>query len=155
MEIRRAEPCDLRGIISLLHQVHDIHSAGRPDIFRRGNRKYTDAQILEIIADDKTPVYVAAEEGKVLGYSFCILEEVVGEPSLVDRRSLYIDDLCVDENVRGRHIGKSLYEYTLEQARLLGCYHVTLNVWCLNEGAMHFYEKCGMSPLKIVMEKIL
>ncbi len=155
MEIRRAQPCDLAGIISLLHQVHDVHSARRPDIFRRGNRKYTDDEILAIIADDKTPVYVAVDESWVLGYCFAVLEQVEGEASLVDRKSLYIDDLCVDENHRGEHIGTALYEYTLERAKELGCYHVTLNVWCLNDGAMRFYERCGMTPLKIVMEKIL
>ena len=155
MEIGMAKPQDLGGIISLLHQVHDVHSAKRPDIFRRGNRKYTDGQILDIIADEKTPVYVAREGGKVLGYCFCILEQVEGEPCLVDRKSLYIDDLCVDVAERGKHVGTALYEYTLERAKELGCYHVTLNVWCLNEGAMRFYEKQGMTPLKIVMEQIL
>ena len=73
----------------------------------------------------------------------------------MDRKTFYIDDLCVDENVRGKHIGTHLYKYVLSEAKKKGCYHVTLNVWCLNESAMRFYEKCGLSPLKITMEQIL
>ncbi len=155
MEIRSARPEDLSGIISLLHQVHDVHSAKRPDIFRKGNRKYTDSEILSIIEDPNTPVFVADINGEVLGYCFCIIEEVVGDMSLVDRKSLYIDDLCVDGGHRGKHIGKELYEYTLNAAKEMGCYHLTLNVWCLNDSAMRFYEAMGMTPLKVVMEKIL
>ena len=70
----------------------------------------------------------------------------------MDRKTLYLDDLCVDETLRGRHIGQALYRYVLDVARENGCDAVTLNVWCLNEGAVRFYEKCGMTPLKVVME---
>lgn len=62
---------------------------------------------------------------------------------------------CVDEEKRVRHIGSRLYEYVTDYARTNGCRHITLNVWCLNEPAMKFYEACGLTPLKIMMEKIL
>ena len=152
MEIRRAKDEDLTGIVSLLFQVHKVHSDKRPDIFRRGSRKYNDREILEIIKNDKTPVYVAVSEEKVLGYAFCIIEETKGDNSLEDMRTLYIDDLCVDEAERGKRIGMSIYEHVKNQARELGCYHITLNVWCLNSPAMKFYERCGLEPLKVVME---
>ena len=155
MEIRRAEVRDIPYIAKLLHQVHDVHSAHRPDIFNRGNRKYNDEEISELIVNDKKPIYVADENGTVLGYAFCIIEEVKYTPALVDMKSLYIDDLCVDETLRGKHIGSQLYEHVLNEAKRLGCYHVTLNVWNFNESAMRFYEKCGLKPLKTVMEKIL
>ncbi len=154
--LRRAEARDLPRLNALLYQVHKVHSDGRPDIFRRGNKKYTDSELLAIIADDMTPIFVAADEtDTVQGYAFCIYEEVKNDTSLADRKSLYIDDLCVDEAMRGHHIGTILYEHVLKVAKENGCYHVTLNVWCLNESAMYFYEKCGLSPLKITMEQIL
>ena len=61
----------------------------------------------------------------------------------------------MDENARGKHIGQELYRYVLSFAKEKGCYNVTLNVWSLNENAMKFYEKCGLVPQKIGMEKIL
>ena len=70
-------------------------------------------------------------------------------------KSLYIDDLCVDEAMRGRHIGRALYEHVVSEAKKSGCYHITLNVWSLNEKAQRFYEKCGLKPLKTVMEQVL
>ena len=156
MIIRKAKTSDLEGIKSLLLQVLTVHHNGRPDIFKADCRKYTDEQILEIIADEKTPVLIAAdEEDRVMGYAFCIFQQHIGSNILTDIRTLYIDDFCVDENIRGQHIGSSLYNAVLDFARENGCYNVTLNVWSCNESAMRFYEKMGLVPQKIGMEKIL
>lgn len=156
MIIRKAKTSDLEGIKSLLLQVLTVHHKVRPDIFKADCRKYTDEQILEIIADEKTPVLIAAdEEDRVMGYAFCIFQQHMGSNILTDIRTLYIDDLCVDENIRGQHIGSSLYNAVLDFARENGCYNVTLNVWSCNESAMRFYEKMGLVPQKIGMEKIL
>lgn len=154
MKIRKAEEADIPSLIRLLYQVHAVHSEGRPDIFKRGSKKYTEEELFEILENEKTPVLVC-DDGEVLGYAFCVLEEVKDSASLLDRKSLYIDDICVDEGQRGKHIGKTLYEAVLELAKEKDCYHVTLNVWNLNAGAMRFYEALGMTPLKVTMEKIL
>ncbi len=159
MNIRRATPADMPGINKLLHQVLMVHHNGRPDLFKANVKKYTDEELQKIIADDKTPIFVAVGEnaptGEVLGYAFCIFQQHIGNNILTDVKTLYIDDLCVDEEKRGLHIGTSLYDYVLGFAREQGCYNVTLNVWSCNESAMRFYEKCGLVPQKIGMEKIL
>ena len=156
MKLRRAEIKDIGRITELLYQVHQVHSNGRPDIFRQGAKKYTEGELLEIIQDDLRPVFVAQNEnGFVEGYAFCLLQEVKGDNSLMDMRTLYIDDLCVDEKCRENHTGTALYEYVCEEAKRMGCYHVTLNVWELNDSARRFYEAMGLVPLKTTMEHIL
>ncbi|MCM1307933.1 MAG: GNAT family N-acetyltransferase [Butyrivibrio sp.] len=156
MAIRRAGQQDMEGINRLLYQVLSVHHEGRPDLFRANVKKYTDAQLLDIIKDDSKPIFVAvAEDESVVGYAFCVFQDHSDSNVLTDIRTIYIDDLCVDEGVRGRHIGKSLYEYVLDFARQNGCYNVTLNVWSCNEAAMRFYEKCGLKPQKVGMEVIL
>ena len=74
---------------------------------------------------------------------------------MTDIKTLYIDDLCVDEMRRGEHIGKMLYDFAVAFAKESGCYNLTLNVWSCNESAMRFYEKCGLKPQKVGMELIL
>lgn len=74
---------------------------------------------------------------------------------LTDIKTLYIDDLCVDENCRGQHIGSALYEAVKKFAEEQGCYNVTLNVWECNPSARKFYEKAGLKPYKTGMEVIL
>lgn len=156
MTIRKAKLSDLEGIKALLLQVLTVHHIGRPDIFKANCRKYTDEQILEIISNEKTPVLIAADENdNVMGYAFCIFQQHIGSNIMTDIKTLYIDDLCVDENIRGQHIGSTLYNAVLDFARKNGCYNVTLNVWSCNESAMKFYEKMGLVPQKVGMEKIL
>ena len=155
MEIRFAETRDIPGMINLLLQVGEVHHRIRPDLFRAGAQKYDEQTLARMLTDDTRPIFVAVEDGKVLGYCFCILQVRENDPVLLDDRTLYIDDLCVDETARGGHIGTQLYRFTLDYARRRGCYNVTLNVWAGNDSAMRFYEAIGMRVQKIGMETIL
>lgn len=156
MNIRRAEKKDMQRIHSLLKQVEAIHHEGRPDLFKAGTQKYSDDELSAIIADDARPILVACdEEDRVLGYAFCIFQQHLNNNILTDIKTLYIDDLCVDEVTRGQHIGKALYQAVLQYAKEHGCYNVTLNVWACNKAAMRFYESCGLQQQKIGMEVIL
>lgn len=144
MEIRRAEEADMPRIEELLRQVNLVHHKGRPDLFKYGARKYTDEELRVLIHDDSRPIFVALDgAGTVQGYAFCIFQQYVNHNIMTDIKTLYIDDLCVDEACRGQHIGTALYRHVLDFARASGCYNVTLNVWSLNESAMKFYQAPG------------
>ena len=155
IKIRRANKGDLAEVKELLDQVNMVHHIGRPDIFNIG-RKYNDVQLLKIFQDEQRPVFVAVDQNdKAMGYAFCVFQRHPNDNMLTDITTLYIDDLCVYENLRGRHIGRALYEHVLSFAKENGCYNVTLNVWGCNAEAQKFYQKLGMSVQKIGMEKIL
>ena len=155
MEIRFAELQDVPGILALLRQVGEVHHQGRPDIFRAGAQKYGASQVIAMLSDSAKPIFVATNDNKLLGYCFCMLKQTVDDPVLADCTTLYIDDLCIDESCRGRHIGSALYREVCRYAKARKCYNVTLNVWCCNESALKFYEYCGLKPQKIGMETIL
>ena len=150
-----AEEKDIERMHELLTQVNLVHHKGRPDLFKCG-RKYTDEQLREILRDKKRPIFAAVDENDcLLGYEFCIFQQHLNDNILTDIKTLYIDDLCVDETKRGLHIGSTLYNAVLDFAREQDCYNVTLNVWSCNESAMKFYENCGLRPQKVGMEVIL
>lgn len=156
MEIRKAREQDMDGINNLLLQVCLVHHKGRPDLFKYGAKKYSDDELKAIINDKNRPIFVAVDEhNQVLGYAFCIFQQYIGNNIMTDIKTLYIDDLCVDEKLRGQHIGKQIYQSVIAFAKESGCYNVTLNVWSLNESAMKFYQKCGLKPQKVGMETIL
>lgn len=154
MQIRRATLTDIDGINKLLYEVHKVHSDKRPDLFKVGSKKYTNEELAKIIVDDNRPIFVYVDNDDILGYAFCVFIKN-NSNSLTDILTLYIDDLCVDENARGKKVGTSLYNYVLQFAKDAGCYNVNLNVWACNNSALKFYEKCGLSVQKIGMEKIL
>lgn len=127
MNIRKAEEKDIPRIIELLGQVLQIHAEIRPDIFISDTTKYTVSELTELLKSEKNPIYVAVNE----------------------------EDVCVGKQVRGQHIGESIFEYVKQEAKKMGCYEVTLNVWTGNTSAEKFYEKMGMKTKKRQMEYIL
>lgn len=150
--IRPALAGDIPAINRLLEQVLAIHHEGRPDLFRSSGKKYTDEELSAIFSNPDTPVFVY-DDGELLGYAFCIARSQ-GSGSLMPLRTLYVDDICVDEKARGRHIGKALFEHVREYAKARGFYNITLHVWECNPGAKAFYEALGFSAQYTSMEFI-
>ena len=152
MSIRRAEEKDIEGIRKLLYQVNQVHADGRPDLFKSGGVKYTEEELKEIINDRTRPVYVYDEDEIILGYAFIWYEQTKESTSTYAVKSMYIDDLCVDETARGKSVGKQLFEFLKEEAKREACDRITLHVWECNPNAYGFYEHLGMKPLYTNME---
>ncbi|MBR2320419.1 MAG: GNAT family N-acetyltransferase [Clostridia bacterium] len=146
---------DIPKLGDLLRQVCLVHHNGRPDIFKV-SRKYSNAELQALLQDKNRPILVAVDDNDtVLGYCFCIYQQHIDNAVLTDIKTLYIDDLCVDEGLRGQHIGKALYEAAVQLAKDSGCHNLTLNVWSCNASAMRFYEAQGLVPQKVCMELVL
>lgn len=152
MTIRFANVDDIPQLLNLLRQVERVHHDIRPDLFRDGGEKYEPETLKELLKDVNRPVLAAVEDGVVVGYAFCVLEETAGDPARLDRRELYLDDLCVDASVRGKGVAKQLWQGTVDLAKQLGCDAVTLNVWEGNDRARKFYENCGLAVRKTFLE---
>ena len=151
MLIRRAEISDIPDILRLLVQVCNVHQDIRPDIFQRNGVKYTESDLKELLTDERRPVWCAVEDGAFLGYCFCQWEEYHNSSVMIDRRELYIDDLCVDEAARGKGVATALFRYVTDTAKAEGAAFITLNVWEGNS-ALKFYEKMGMKPRKTTLD---
>ena len=153
--VRFAKEKDIPKILDLLSQVDLVHHNGRPDIFKIGT-KYSGEELKVLLTDNNRPILVSVDENDtVMGYCFCIFQQHLNNSVLTDIKTLYIDDLCVDETLRGKHIGKELYDAAVKFAKDKGCYNLTLNVWSCNPSAMRFYEAQGLKPQKVGMEFVL
>lgn len=154
--IRRAEDRDIPKILEFLHEVLEVHAKLRRDIFIPGTTKYTAKQLSAMLRDDRTPVFVAVgDDGVPVGSLFGVVQSQPFTTTMRQFKTLYIDDLTVDEASRGQHVGKRLYEHALDYARSIGCYDVTLNVWEGNDAARAFYDKMGMFVKETQLETIL
>ena len=152
--IRRAQIKDIPGIIELLHQVNMVHHVLRPDLFKPYTTKYSEKELEALMGDDSKLIFVF-DDGAILGHAFCMITEVKNDKLLQDIKTLYIDDICVDEKARGQHVGKALYEYVRDYAKAIGCNNITLNVWEGNDAASSFYRNMGMKVQKTTMEIVL
>ena len=153
--VRPAEARDIPALLALLVQVNRVHSEGRPDLFKP-ETKYGAEDLRAVIANPDTPVFVYEDgTGRVLGHGFCMLQRPDNTRLLQDILTLYIDDICVDEGARGRHVGKALFDHIRSFAVEKGCHNITLHVWACNPEAETFYRNLGFKPQKICLEEIL
>lgn len=154
--IRKAEEADIPAILGLLRQVLAIHAEGRPDIFKKIGYKYDAEELKSVLSEEGRSTFVyTSDDGEVLGHCFCVALTQKETSAVYPYRTLYIDDICVREDVRGQHIGEALYRYARTYAKEHGFYNVTLHVWEKNPGAMAFYQSLGMQVQQTTMEDIL
>lgn len=152
--VRKANKNDIDAIIDLLHQVNRVHYEIRPDLFKPNTTKYDHHQLEALLDDESKPIFVY-DDGNVLGHAFCLVTEVKGNQLLQDIKTLYVDDICVDKDARGNHVGKALFEHVRDYAVAIGCNNITLNVWQGNLPALNFYQSMGMHTQKTTMEIVL
>lgn len=152
--IRLANQNDIPRIIELLYQVHDVHANLRADLFKKGMKKFNEDELAEILKSSDKRIFVYVDE-KIEGYAFCFDEIVANHSSLVDRKTLHIEDLCVDLHERAKGIGAKLYDFVKTFARENNYQSITLNVWYDNIKAYSFYQKQGLKIQKVGMEEIL
>ena len=156
MQIRRAVSSDIPDLLRLLGQVLTVHHEGRPDLFKSNATKYTAEELDVLLSDEQRPIFAATDDmGRLLGYAFCIFQQHKDDNILTDIRTLYVDDICVDEACRRQGVATALYKHVETFARENGCYNLTLNVWAQNPGACAFYTRCGLTPQKTTLEMIL
>ena len=155
MKIRSAKKSDIPDLLRLLRQILQLHHEGRPDLFKPQAEKYNEVELLNLLKDETRPIFVAVEDRRVVGYIFCVLRRLENNSIMTDILTLHIDDLCIDETMRGHGLGTRLLQYAKDFAASKGCYNLTLNVWALNENALRFYEKNGLRPQKFGMETVI
>ena len=155
MPIRKAQVSDIPALQELLQQILLVHHQARPDIFKAKGSKFSNEELEKILSQESTPIFVFENEsGGILCHLFCSINEPVS-PVLNPIKTLFIEDLCVNEKARGQKVGEQLYRFVEDYAREIGCYNLTLNVWNDNVGALDFYERLALQAQETVMEKIL
>ncbi len=159
MIIRKARSSDYETISLFLRDIAELHRKGRPDIFKKDARKFSEKEFLDMLEDETKPVFVAgdddADSKKIYAHAFCQIREHPERSVAYKRRSLFLDDLYVDPSVRGSGVGGMIIDFLKSYGRSTGCYNLELNVWEFNQGAITFYEKQGMHTQSRQMEIIL
>ncbi len=152
MEIRDMESKDYPEIDRLMKELHELHVKGRPDLYTELEHPYSREEFEKIVSDPEIIAILAEEKSVVIGLCIGTLRKKSG---MVETKTMYIEDLIVDRNFRGKGIASQLYEEMEERGRNTGAKRLDLMVWEFNSDAKRFYEKQGMRPQRYIYEKEL
>lgn len=145
-----AQPADREAVNALARQVHAMHVAWRPDIFCMADELFTEDRFCSLIQERQ--MYVAKLAGMIVGYTVLKIREV-DRPSVVWRKILLVDEICVEETLRGHGIGSQMMTDINALARAFGCTDMQLGVYPQNDAAVAFYQKCGFAIRSIDMQR--
>ena len=151
--IRLATEKDIDGILLLLEQILAVHHKGRPDLFKGAGTKFTREELAGMIRDRSTYIFVYTDEAdRVVAHCFATPKNVPETVNTLPYRTLFLEDVCVLETMRGKHIGSEMLDYVKAYALEQSFDSITLNVWDFNAPAKSFYEKAGLRPQRTIME---
>jgi N-acetylglutamate synthase-like GNAT family acetyltransferase len=133
--IRDAQSSDLEAIRRLYRQLN-------PDDPVLTDGADADA-FAEILRTPRLRLLVLELDGAVVGTTYLNVM-----PNLTRSASPYavIENVVIDEALRGEGLGKQLMAATLTAAWEAGCYKVMLMTGSKNPATHAFYRACGFSP---------
>lgn len=148
--IELANAKDRAEVNRLARQIHQLHVDWRPDIYQMPEELFSEEQFQELIGTRQ--MYVGKLNGIVVGYAILKIREY-NWPAVVYRRVMVLDQLCVEETLRGHGLGTAMMEDIRALAKAFGCTDMQLGVYPQNDAAVSFYQKCGFMIRSINMQR--
>lgn len=154
--IRTAAEKDKNAVNIIRRQVHQLHAAARPDMFK--------SEFSKELAD-RYDYFLQAEEYRVVVcddmscgiIGFAVMKKVsLGEtPYSVERNFLLVEELGVDARCRRRGVGAKLINAAKDYAKKCGFSRLQLDMWAFNDTAEQFYTSQGFETYRKYMEIII
>jgi len=146
--IKKATEEDINeDVINIQLKAYRFHQKERPDVF-------DDLPDEKLIRGYKNvakyyDVLLVIDEGKTVGL---LTYEI---KSLTDILYLYIEEIYIEEEYRGKGYAKALLEEAKKIAKENKCQRIELTCWTFNENAIKMYNKLGYKEQKISYEMII
>ena len=136
--IRKAEEKDVGAIFSLIKELAEYEKLS--DQIKTSEVELKKALFGE---DRFVEIFIAEYDGKIAGQAlfFKNFSTFLGKPGI------YLEDLYVKPEMRGKGIGKALLEKIIFWAKERNYGRVEWSVLDWNEPAIDFYKKIGAKPL--------
>jgi ribosomal protein S18 acetylase RimI-like enzyme len=153
---RKAKVSDLDEIIVLWKKERAFHRKFFPWFckMKKNSESIVRREYKKIIKSNKDLFMVAEYNEKLVGF---IITLIKNKPYKVFiwKKEAEIEELFVDEKVRGKKVGKTLMEKAITFAKMKNAEILRLEVSAKNESAKKFYESLGLNDFHIVMNKRL
>lgn len=132
---------DIPILCSLLHQLFSLEVEFIP------NSQNQIKSLSEILQNPKIgTIYVACCGNKIVGMVNVLytISTALGEKVAI------LEDMIIDEKYRGKNIGASLLEYSVNSSKKNGCKRITLLTDDTNLSAHKFYNKMGFKKSNMI-----
>lgn len=159
--IRPAVMGDVPALTSLYSELDHVHAGAEPSLIPTPEelpRRTEDIE--ETVRDPLAPMFVAMQypdeedgEGRVVGFAKIRIRQLNRYWKV--ERMPEVDELAVNEAVRGQGVGRMLMSAAEEWARGAGYPEIWVAAWSFNTPASTLYARQGFEPLNTRFRKRL
>ncbi|MBI2724126.1 MAG: GNAT family N-acetyltransferase [Chloroflexi bacterium] len=135
--IRLARRQDLPTLVRLLGQLNEAPSVPGPE---------HEAAFQAIDTDPRQQLLVVEVDGAVAGTLALIIVPNLGHHG---RPWAMVENVVVDEPLRGRGLGATLMRHVMDEAQVAGCYKLVLTSRRQRESAHRFYARLGFEATSV------
>lgn len=155
LSIRRICLSDYEKVLQMTNRLHEFHVSNRPDIYKHVDTTISAIDFKEIVNNPAYIALIAEFKDQPAGYGISKIKNTPDDPLLVKHKTMYIDEIFVMLEYRGKYIGRQLLENLEIMGKELGIERIDLTVWSFNTEAIDFYSSFGMKEQRIILEKKL
>jgi len=144
MEITKAQPSHISGIVELWKELMDFHKALDP-FFTRSEEGHVSfgRHTKKLLESEDALVLVALDKGNIIGYA---ISEIVERPPVFQRRKYgIISDMAVKSTHRRKGIGEQMLKKLLKWFQLQNISRIELRVVVQNKIGYSFWKKHGFN----------
>ncbi len=151
LTVRPAQRKDIPAINIIRKEVNELHSSGRPDIFKPGFCGELQNFALSFI-DDENKGLLVYDDGDIKGFAMFTMVVKPESAYTLPRRFIHIEEFGVSSKYKRMGVGTALIEQIALFGKQRDFTKIELDVWEFNDEAIEFYEKLGYKPFRRFME---
>ncbi len=126
--------------IEMVNTVNGRMEKSGIEAYNNLNNGYEEGYLDNFYLDDNNVIFVAEDNGQVIGF--------ISINNYKDKGYIYLDDYSVSEKYRGKGIGSKLMNMAFEFALEQGVEEVITHVVSANKESIKFYKNKGFSFLE-------
>lgn len=147
MLIREANKNDVdSNLLKLYIEGFNMHYSQRKDIFSNKEIEELKNNLINLLENLNEIIFVIDKNDDIIGYAALQFKDKT-------TKSIWIDEIIIDNNYRNNGYGKDLINEIFKFAKENDCQRIELNCWSFNADALKFYDKLGFKQQRVILEK--
>ena len=137
LKIRETNEKDCILILSLIKEIAEYEKMSDQVIATEESLKES------IFKNNRAEAVILELDGKAVGYALFFYNF----STFIGRSGLYLEDIFIKKEFRGRGIGKEAFKFLIKKAKEEGCKRMEWTCLNWNEPSIKFYKSLGAVPM--------
>lgn len=148
--VRKAQIADLTALFNLYNHLFQLMEEMEPHYMKTPEGE--ELFLISVLSGENNLIaFVYEEEEEILGFVIANLRESPEYSNFIPQQAVYLVDIVVDEQHRGKGVGTALIDRVKEWGVENEVDYFELTVLSANKAAIKLYKREGLTPFSVNM----